>query len=212
MRTVEAIIDLVLSGPLEVNCYILGCSETGKAIVIDPGGDGDRITALLRERELVPAAIVNTHGHFDHVGGNAYLINEFSGIPLYLHRQGLPFLMNAGEHAEYWGMSFQDSPEPTDTLQGGEILNIGNLEVKVIHTPGHSPGGISLLIPGHVFTGDTLFQGSVGRTDLPGGNHELLLKSIREKLLVLPDDTIIHPGHGPESAIGIEKRSNPFVR
>ncbi|MBD3278837.1 MAG: MBL fold metallo-hydrolase [Candidatus Aegiribacteria sp.] len=204
--------ELIPSGPLEVNCYILGCPDTGEALVIDPGGDGPRISGMLRKRKLTPAGIVNTHGHFDHIGGNAYLMNQYSAISLYMHREGVPFLLNAGEHADYWGMPFQDSPEPTDILQGGEVLMIGNLEVEVVHTPGHSPGGISLLIPGHAFTGDTLFQGSVGRTDLPGGNHELLIKSIREKLLVLPDDTVIHPGHGPESTIGTEKRSNPFLR
>ncbi len=208
----KPIIHRMLTGPLDVNCYIVGCPQTRECAIIDPGGHGEQIIETLQELNLRPVALIDTHGHFDHIGGNAYLMASADSLRLYLHSDDLQYLRNAREHADYWGMSFEDSPEPTDLLGGGEVIEAGSLRFKIIHTPGHSPGGISILLPGHVFTGDALFEGSIGRTDLPGGKHDLLISSIREKLLVLPGDTIVHPGHGPETTIAKEIQSNPFIR
>ena len=208
----KPIIRRMLTGPLDVNCYIVGCPQTRECVIIDPGGHGERIIETLEELNLRPVALIDTHGHFDHIGGNAYLMAHKDSLRLYLHADDLQYLRNAREHADYWSMSFEDSPEPTDLLGGGEVIEAGSLRFKIIHTPGHSPGGISILLSGHVFTGDALFEGSIGRTDLPGGKHDLLISSIREKLLVLPGDTIVHPGHGPETTIAQEIQSNPFIR
>jgi len=199
------------TGPLGVNCYILGCPETGKAVVIDPGGDGERILRRLDRMGLVPAYVVDTHGHFDHIGGNASLVAA-TGAPLLLHRADLFLLREAKSHADRWGMPFDPSPEPDRLLDGGEVIEAGTLRLEVLHTPGHSPGGISLLMPGHVFTGDVLFHLSIGRTDLPGGDERTLIASIRGKLMTLPDETIVHPGHEGATTIGRERRENPFLR
>lgn len=200
------------AGPLDVNCYIVGCPATSSAVVIDPGGDGDEIAGTLEANGLKPAAVVNTHGHFDHIGGNAFLLSRYPGIRLHIHEEDLSLLRQAGLHAEYWGMSFQSSPEPTSLLHDGEAMTFGEITLEVIHTPGHSPGGVSLYCEGHVFTGDTLFCGSIGRTDLPGGDHDLLISSIRKRILTLPSGTVVHPGHGPETTVEEEKLTNPFLQ
>lgn len=208
----KPIVRRMLTGPLDVNCYIVGCPLTHEAAIIDPGGHGEKIIDVLEELNLKAVSLIDTHGHFDHIGGNACLMSYMESPRLYLHTDDLQYLRNARDHADYWGMKFEDSPEPTDLLEGGEEIIAGDLRLKIIHTPGHSPGGISIYLPGHIFTGDALFEGSIGRTDLPGGDHALLISSIREKLLVLPGDTIVHPGHGPETTIAKEIQSNPFIR
>lgn len=197
-------------GPLQVNCFVLGCTATAAALVVDPGDEGARILAAVTDKGWKVAAIVNTHGHFDHIGGNAYLLEQ-TGAPLCLHAQDLPLLRQAAKHAAFYGLSTTPSPPPTRLLADGEVLRVGDISLTVIHTPGHTPGGICLYGAGHLFAGDTLFAGSVGRTDLPGGDTEQLLTAIRQRLLVLPDDTLVHPGHGPDTRIGLEKRSNPYV-
>ncbi len=196
-------------GPLQVNCFILGCPRTREAAVVDPGGDGERIIKALEGAGLVLKTIINTHGHFDHIGANALLV-EKTGGELLIHRADQPLLSRAAAHAASFGLRADPSPEPTRTLEGGETLKVGDLSLQIIHTPGHSPGGICVLCDGHLFSGDALFSGSIGRTDLPGGDHDLLISVIREKLLVLPEQTIVHPGHGPDTTIGREKRMNPF--
>jgi glyoxylase-like metal-dependent hydrolase (beta-lactamase superfamily II) len=204
------IIEALPVGPLQVNCYIVGCETTREALVIDPGDEGGRILAALDRAGLRARLVVNTHGHFDHIGANAFLV-EKTGAELLIHEKDVPLLAQSERHAELFGLSVVPSPAPTRTLAGGEELSVGELRIQIIHTPGHSPGGICLLVDGHLFAGDTLFAGSIGRTDLAGGNHEQLLAAIREQLLVLPEETTVHPGHGPDTSIGREKRNNPFV-
>lgn len=199
------------TGPLEVNCYIIGCEATHKAAVIDPGGNVDSIEKLLQQHELNLEMIINTHGHFDHVGGNRKL-QEASGAELLLHKDDLPVLASVAQHAANFGLQTDSSPLPSRELVGGETLQLGELTLRVIHTPGHSPGGICLAVDDILLVGDTLFAGSIGRTDLPGGDHQLLIAGIKEKLLSLPEDTKVYPGHGPMTTIGEEKAHNPFLR
>ncbi len=204
------ILDTLPTGPLEVNCYIVGCEETRKAAIIDPGGNVDHILQLLKKHQLKAAMIINTHGHFDHIGGNRELF-ETTGAELIIHQDDRPLLDRAGEHAAAYGLRVESSPAPTRELSGGETLQLGKLLLQVIHTPGHSPGGICLYVDDTLLVGDTLFAGSIGRTDLPGGDHQLLINNIKEKLLPLPESTRVYPGHGPMTTIGQEKLHNPFL-
>ncbi len=198
------------TGPLDVNCYLVWCGSTGRAVVVDPGGDPSLILSAVRKERLEVTMLLATHGHFDHVGGVARLAAEL-GAPFSLHRDDLPVLHQGELHAAHWGMPYERPPSPETLLRGGEELPIGRLRARVLHTPGHSPGGICLHLPGHVLTGDSLFAGSIGRTDLPGGSFEVLVSSIRKKLLTLPDETLVHPGHGPGSSIAAERAENPFL-
>ncbi|HEY5674607.1 MAG TPA: MBL fold metallo-hydrolase [Malonomonas sp.] len=204
------ILESLPTGPLQVNCYIVGCETTRQAAVIDPGGDVPQILALLQRHNLQLQMVINTHGHFDHIGGNNQLLVA-TGAKLLLHQADSQLLASAARHAAAYGMKTDSSPEPQRLLKGGEQLQLGELSIDVIHTPGHTPGGICLLIENQLIVGDTLFAGSIGRTDLPGGDHQQLINSIREKLLILPDATEAHPGHGPSTTIGREKLHNPFL-
>lgn len=197
-------------GPLQVNCFIVGCESSKEAVVVDPGEEGERILARIAALGLQLKMIINTHGHFDHVGAN-HLLMEKSGAELLIHSADAALLPRAKEHGRKYGLDVRVSPPPTRLLHGGETLSVGTLKIQVIATPGHTPGGISLLVADHLFSGDTLFADSVGRTDLPGGDHDTLVASIRQGLLTLPDATFVHPGHGPDTTIGREKRLNPFV-
>lgn len=198
-------------GPIMANCYILGCERTKSAAVIDPGEEADRILMKLAEDKLTLKYIINTHGHFDHVGGNAGL-KKASGADLLIHKADAPMLGELGRTAASFGLPAENSPAPDRTIDEGDEISFGEITLTVIHTPGHSPGGISLHTDKMVFVGDALFAGSIGRTDLPGGDYNTLISNIKTKLLVLDDDTKVYTGHGPATTIGQEKRINPFLR
>jgi len=196
---------------LESNCYILGDEISREAVVIDPGGDGPDILAVIQKENLTLKTIINTHGHFDHVGANRS-IKEETGAQLVIHSLDAPYLKIVSDSASAWGLSAEPSPEPDRTLADGDTVAFGKISFTVIHTPGHTPGGISLFSDGHVFVGDTLFAGSIGRTDFKGGDYDTLINSIRSRLFALPDSTRVMPGHNEETTIGREKRFNPFVK
>ena len=199
-------------GPIMANCFILGCEEKKEAAVIDPGDETERILKTLEESGLSAKHIVNTHGHFDHVGGNRKL-KAATGADILIHPLDVPMLSNLSASAAAWGLFAEDSPEPDRTLEESDTVVVGTITLKVIHTPGHTRGGISLFTDGVLFVGDTLFAGSIGRTDFPGGDYDTLITSIQNKLFPLGDDTRVFSGHGPETTIGREKlrRNNPFV-
>jgi glyoxylase-like metal-dependent hydrolase (beta-lactamase superfamily II) len=192
------------------NCFIVGCDQTREAVVIDPGADSDKILMALADLKLKVKYILNTHGHFDHVSANKKM-KEVTGADIMIHTLDAPMLSRLSASAAAWGMSAEDSPAPDRTLAEGDTVSFGNITLNVIHTPGHTPGGISFSTDGHVFVGDTLFAGSIGRTDFPGGDYDTLISSIRNKLFLLDDDIQVLTGHGPETSIGQEKRFNPFA-
>ncbi|MCP4746411.1 MAG: MBL fold metallo-hydrolase [Desulfobacteraceae bacterium] len=196
-------------GPLQANCYIVGCEQTKQAAVIDPGGDTDRILLALSENQLKVEVILNTHGHFDHVAGNKSLKNA-TGADLMIHELDVSMLDMLSGSAAAWGLQAENSPKPDRLLADGDTVKFGQITFKVIHTPGHSPGSTSFYADQAVFVGDTLFEGSIGRTDLPGGNFNTLMDSLKNKLFGLPDDTTVYTGHMGSTTIGHEKRTNPF--
>jgi glyoxylase-like metal-dependent hydrolase (beta-lactamase superfamily II) len=197
-------------GPLQVNCFVVACQKTREAMVIDPGEEGPRILQLAESNGYKVKQIVNTHGHFDHIGANQP-VKEATGAVLMMHEADLPLLQNARNHAQAYGLTVSPSPDPDKFLHEGELFSVGEQSFSIFHVPGHSPGSTCLLSDGHLFVGDVLFAGSIGRTDLPGGDFDALVEGVREKLFRLPADTIVHPGHGPDTTIGREKQMNPFV-
>jgi hydroxyacylglutathione hydrolase len=211
------IIEQITVGEMEVFCYLIACEETREAAAIDPAGDEDdleRIIALVREKNLHLAYIINTHGHADHTYGNQLLARR-TGAKTVMHE--LDDDLFTTEEARLWAQSFGLNPAPPVDIRitDGYRLALGKVNLEFIHTPGHTPGAICLLAENNLFTGDTLFVGAVGRTDLPGGSMETLLESIEEKLLPLPGDTIIWPGHDygdqPTSTMAMEKETNPYI-
>lgn len=195
----------------QTNCYIVGCEETREGVVIDPGGHPERILAVLKRSGLTIRYVLNTHCHFDHMGANAEIVAA-TRAPLALHPLEIPLLRARGG-AEWFGVPVPESPLPDLELADGQGLDVGRLHLRVLHVPGHSPGGVAFYEPdeGVVFDGDVLFADGVGRADLPGGDWETLVRSIREVLFALPDETVVYPGHGPKTTIGHEKRHNPWV-
>ncbi|MFH1868570.1 MAG: MBL fold metallo-hydrolase [Candidatus Omnitrophota bacterium] len=193
-------------GAMEANCYIFGSAKTKEVVIIDPGGDHEKIKKLLDENSLIPKFIINTHGHIDHIGAN----RNFE-LPVYIHKDDADFLTNPLKSLSAFYGNFKMSKKADRQLQDNEEIEIADLKLKVLHTPGHTPGGISLHYNGLVFTGDTLFEGSIGRTDFPYGDSDGLINSIKEKLLSLDDSVIVLPGHGEKTTIGGERKSNPWL-
>ena len=202
-------IHTLVVGQLQTNCYIIQ-SQT-EAIIIDPGAEPERIVRFTKDLGVTPSRIVATHSHFDHVLGVDKVRSSFK-VPFQIQKDDLPILESMQARVRQ-SMGFHVPPPPKvdSYLQDGDIVKFGTENIRVIHTPGHSPGGISLLGGAYVLTGDTLFNQSIGRTDLPGGDLETLLSSIRKRLFTLDDETVVYPGHGPETSIGDEKLANPFV-
>ena len=197
-------------GPIMANCFIVGCQETLEAAVIDPGDEADKILQLVTDLDLNVKTIINTHGHFDHVSANKG-IHTATNAPILIHALDAPMLEQISASAANWGLSAEDSPPPDRTINDGDTISFGQITLKVMHTPGHTPGGVSLFTDDHVFVGDTLFAGSIGRTDFPGGDFATLKSSIQDKLFALGDGVRVYTGHGPETTIGHEKQHNPFV-
>ncbi|WP_020675767.1 MBL fold metallo-hydrolase [Geopsychrobacter electrodiphilus] len=204
------IVEVIEVGPLQVNCIILGCEATRKAVVIDPGADIELIEASLSKHRLSVELILNTHGHFDHIGANRAL-KASTGALLMIHKDDVELLQMARLQAATYGLNADDSPPPDKELQEGQTLSFGEESLQVLHTPGHSPGCVCFYREGLLVSGDTLFAGSVGRTDLPGGNHEQLLQSLRDKVVGLPPETKVICGHGPVTTIARELRHNPYL-
>ncbi len=202
-------------GMLQTNCYLLGDEKSRQAVVIDPGGDSSRIAKRILENNLNLTAILNTHGHFDHVM-EAWSLKEKCGGEIYLHPKDEPLLDRpmAGLAAMFKSASGSAGKRIDRSLQGGESLTFGSIRLQVFATPGHTQGHVSFYCreEGVIFVGDTLFAGSIGRTDFPGGSYEALIQSVREKIFPLDGDTIVYPGHGPETKVEREKRTNPFFR
>jgi glyoxylase-like metal-dependent hydrolase (beta-lactamase superfamily II) len=199
-------------GPFAMNAWLAACSETGEAVLVDPGAELPRLLALREPGGWRINRLFLTHGHIDHVGAAAEA-REATGAPLTLHADDVPWLARLPQSAELFGLGEVRIPTLDGPHADGEVVRVGRLEARVLHTPGHSAGSTCLWFPTErvVFTGDTLFAGSVGRTDLPGGDFEALERSIKEQLLTLGDDVKFLPGHGPGGTIGEERRSNPFV-
>ena len=226
-------------GMLQCNCSIIGDPITREALVIDPGDEVHRILDLLGRHKLKVQAIVSTHAHIDHVGGLCKL-HQYTGAPVLMHRDDLPLYQAMEMQASFLGVAPPDLTDVDQLLKEGDVLHWGSFEAQVLHTPGHTPGSVSLYLPHHagkitnsdgkgkatmpprenknvalasqLFSGDTLFAGSIGRTDLWGGSMEQIMDSLRTKLMHLPDDTIVHPGHGPVTTIGQERHLNPFLQ
>jgi glyoxylase-like metal-dependent hydrolase (beta-lactamase superfamily II) len=214
--TASLFLDVFAVGPIQANCILLGDAEAGELVVIDPGEEAERIAGRIRDSGLGPTMILHTHGHLDHVGGTA----ELSGligkdVPVGLHAGDIELYRNAPVQARMFGLEVDAPPEPGLMFEHGQSIPVGGFELEVRHAPGHSPGGVCFVVSGAdeplVIVGDVLFAGSIGRTDLPGGSFQVLERSIREQLYTLPDETRVVCGHGPETTIGRERVSNPFV-
>jgi glyoxylase-like metal-dependent hydrolase (beta-lactamase superfamily II) len=197
---------------LQTNCYLVGCPETLDGAVIDPGGDAPVILAQVEAAGLTIKYVLNTHTHWDHISANADVL-EATGAQLAVHPDELPSL-RAGGGAALWGISVKPSPEPDVELAGGQVIRVGQIELQVLLTPGHTPGHVSFYAAqaGVIFDGDVLFKQGIGRADLPGGDPQVLMRSIKEVLLALPPQTIVYPGHGPATTISEERRTNPWLQ
>jgi hydroxyacylglutathione hydrolase len=198
-------------GPLQENCTLL--QDSKQAILIDPGDEAQRLLRGLADKSLALQAIWLTHAHFDHIGAIAELQEALGDIPVYLHPNDRPIFENGHLAAARWDIPFRQPNTKTLELADQQILEFAGTDVHCLFTPGHAPGHIAFYVPsqGFVIAGDALFRGSIGRTDLPMGNQHQLLESIRSRLLTLPDETVVYPGHGPKTTIGFEKQSNPFL-
>jgi glyoxylase-like metal-dependent hydrolase (beta-lactamase superfamily II) len=202
-------------GPVGCNCTVVACPVTHEALIVDPGGDAGKILALLAKMGARAVGIVHTHGHFDHILGTREVAAATSA-PVSIHGGDLELYRGLVRQARYFDLVAEQPPEPAQILAGGETLSFGQLKARILHTPGHTPGSVGLYIETTgaaplLLAGDTLFAGGIGRTDLPGGSWEQILRSIRDTLFALPDETVVVPGHGDETTIGEEREENPYV-
>ena len=211
------ILESAAVGPFFKNGYVVGCERTKQAIYIDPGDEVEELLAFIAAAELNVAYILLTHAHVDHVSGVAEA-RRVLNVPIYLHKDDQSLYDNAVRTGMMFGLTVEQPPPVDRYYEGDGPITFGDYEVRVVHTPGHCPGGVCLAVtkkgedgPPDLFVGDTLFAGSFGRTDLPGGDYDTLLKAITEKLFAFPDDAVVYSGHGPETTIGHEKATNPFV-
>jgi len=205
----------IVVGELAANCCIIFSPGTSEAVVVDCGGDADRVAGTLADLDLTPVLLVSTHAHVDHIGGNEDLLVRYDGLELAGHPAEAEWYSRPSMNLSYFlGRSVQ-SPAPSRLLDEGDTVELGGEKLTVMHLPGHSPGSIGLAFDcsdgSVVVAGDTLFAGGIGRTDLHGGDSETLMQTIHKRLLSLPDDTIIFPGHGPQTTVGTEQETNPFV-
>ena len=200
---------LVVASFME-NTYIVGSEETKECAIIDPGAESDRILEEVEQLGLTVKVVLNTHGHSDHIGAVA-AIKEATGATYAIHEGDAELLKQDNQWMAQMVPDFREPPEPDRYVKNGDVIEVGDVKLRVIETPGHTPGGVCYYSDGVVFTGDTLFQGSIGRFDMPGGDGRLLLHGILMRLMVLPTDTKVYPGHGPDSTIAREKLTNPFL-
>ena len=199
-------------GPLQCNCSVIGDEGTRQGMVIDPGDDIEDVLAIVRRHGLTIKQIVVTHGHIDHIGG-AMKLKSITGAPILLNQNDLPQLKLLGNFAAYIGIPAPEPVQVDQELRDADVLRAGQLAATVMHTPGHTEGSVCLYFPAErkLIAGDTLFAGSIGRTDLPGGSFEKIMASLRDRVLALSDETVVIPGHGPATTIGEERQSNPFI-
>lgn len=209
MNLPDIILETLSVGPLAVNCYIVGSKKNNTAIVIDAGGEPDEILTVLKKHKLTLQSLLNTHAHFDHVGAVKHL-QDLTGAKFFLHQGDIPLLDYLDDTANAFGLPSIPKPEVHKPLVDNDEIPIGDEVIRIIHTPGHSPGSVCFLIDDAVFVGDTLFAGSIGRTDLYGGSYTKLINSIKTRLFTLKDDVVVYPGHGQFTTIGEEKQHNPF--
>ena len=200
----------IVVGELAVNCFIMACEETKKGIVVDPGDNLDGILDIITENDIDITEIVATHGHFDHIG-RVTSLKEKTGAPFAIHPDDMFMVEGLVEIASFLSIDTDPAPGVDRFINEGDTVTFGNETLNILHVPGHAPGNVAFTWPGHAIVGDTVFAGSIGRTDLEGSDPQVLLNSIRTKILTLPEDTILYPGHGPETSVGHEKRSNPFL-
>ena len=204
------ILQTIAVGPLDVNCYIIADDITRKGILIDPGGDAEKIKKALQTEKITLSNIIITHGHWDHVGA-VIDIKKAYDCPICLHKDDLEVYAHAQDIALIFGFEIESPPEIDSFIDDSDVLYAGKIALKALHTPGHTRGSISLSTDGIVFTGDLIFKGGVGRTDFPGGDEEMLKKSIKSRIFTMPDDTLIYPGHGFPTTVIEERNTNPFL-
>jgi hydroxyacylglutathione hydrolase len=206
------ILEMLTVGPIQENCYIIGDETSGVGAVVDPGDESSRIAMAVERTGLEIGSIIVTHAHIDHVGAVAALVDEYA-CPVLMHAEAEPMLEQLPTQAMMMGLRFGKVPTVDRHIGEGEMLEAGDLRLRPLYTPGHAPGHLAFHIEGEgiVLSGDALFAGSVGRVDLPGGSMEVLMRSIEERLMTLPDETRVYPGHGPQTTVGNERATNPFL-
>lgn len=209
MDSSDLIIECRAEGPFMKNGYVVACAGENEAVYIDPGDEAGQMISFIEKNDLLLQAVIATHAHMDHICGIGTVKKRWD-VPVYLHREDGFIYSGLEEQSRYFGMNYQPPPPVDFYMEEGQVLCFGELELKVYHTPGHSPGGVCLEAGDNLFTGDMIFAGSVGRTDLPGGDFDVLMNSIRRMIAPLPEEQSLWPGHGPRTTVGQELRGNPF--